>query len=232
MLHGGDYLLARTLRDELQRRDFPVMNSTANKVRLRALYSRCQRGLMSYEGLSLNELKLYVAQRALPPILSQKKTVSILKAQLEQADDETTFSRFSDLPPEIRQIIYNLHFKFLDTCTSTNKYQPPITLASRGIRHESLPLFYECCEFSVLTSGNRHAQKSFNMALHAGVRAFVETTSAQNLARIRKMYIRFDDLGITLRMNLENKATPIRVSRASNLVYPQGPDQTHQKRKD
>ena len=231
MLHSGEVLSVRTLRDELQRQDFPVMKSTTDKDRLRALYARCQRGLMSYEGLSLNELKLCVAQRALPPILDQKRTVSVLKAQLEQADDGTTFSRFSDLPPEIRQIIYNLYFKFIDTCGSRQKYQPPITLASRGIRHESLPLFYECCEFSVHTSGDSHAQQSFNMALHTRARAFVEATSAQNFAHIRMMRICFNDLMIYLQMDLTNKATPITILWYTKIRYPQDPDQTHEKRK-
>ena len=232
MLHSGEGLTVCNLRDELQGQDFPVMKSTTDKVRLRALYARCQRGLMSYEGLSLNELKLYVAQRALPPILGQKRTVSVLKAQLEQADDGTTFSRFSDLPPEIRQIIYNLYFKFIDTCTSTNKYQPPVTLASRGIRHESLPLFYESCMFSVFTSMNWHAQQNFDKALLAESGAFVEATSAQNFAHIRMMHIRFNDLRIALQMNLTNKATPIGILWYSKLRYQEDHDQIPQKRKD
>lgn len=232
MLREGEVLSARTLRDRLQWQNFPLMKSTTDKVRLRALYARCQRGLMSYEGLPHSELKLYVAQRALPPILGQKRTVNLLKAQLEQADEGTTFSRFSDLPPEIRRIIYDLHFQFLDPRSRTYKYQPPITLASRGIRCESLPLFYERCEFLIRTSTNQHAQRIFNIALQAEGRAFIRATSAQDFAHIRRMRIDFYDLGINLQVDLTNKTTPISISWYSRTQYPVDPDHNHRKRKD
>lgn len=59
MLCDKEALSARALRDELQRRNYAVMKITIDKVRLRALCARCQRGLMSYEGLPASELKLY-----------------------------------------------------------------------------------------------------------------------------------------------------------------------------
>ena len=228
-LHPGERYTANILRKLLRKNNFATLKSTSI-ARLRTLYIRSQRGLLSYEGLPLHELKRYAAQRALPALIGQKNTIKVLKAQLEMADEEATFDRFLDLPPEIRQIIYHLHFKFLDTWTPAPKYQPPITLASRGIRHESLPHFYESCEFSIRTSGSWHAQKSFSIALYAAARAVVKTTSAQNFARIRKMYIRFDDLRIVLHMNLTKKATPIRISWCHRL--PQESAQTRQKRKD
>lgn len=62
--------------------------------------------MTSYEGIPLDDLKRYAAQRALPPIVGSKNRLGPIKAQLEQADDEATFNRFSDLPPELRLLIY------------------------------------------------------------------------------------------------------------------------------
>lgn len=230
MLDEGEHLTVSNLRDALQRRKFTVMRSTTNKVRLKALYARCQRGLMSYEGLHPRELKLYAAQRALPPILNQKETVKVLKMQLEEADDKAIFSHFSALPPEIRRIIYDLHFKYLRTCPGVYKYQPPITLASRHIRHESLPLFYERCESMISTTTNLFVQQSFNMALSARSRAFIEATSTKNFARIRMMRIDFNDLSIDLRVDLTNKATAIQITWYSRLRYLDDP--VHQECRD
>lgn len=222
MLHEGKTLRARFLRENLQQQNYPVMKSTTDKARLRALYARYQRGLMSYEGLPLHELKLYAAQRDLPLIVDKKATVKVLKAQLEQADDETTFGRFSDLPPEIRQIIYDLHFKYINTRSlGSSKYQPPITLVSRQIRHESLPLFYKCSEFTVSTSNNLNVQQSFNKALGTRARAFIGATSTQDFAHIRMMRIIFLDLSIDLRMDLKNKETPLKMSWHCQLEYPE-----------
>jgi hypothetical protein len=70
--------------------------------RFKALYVRCQRGLISYEGFSARELKLFVKQRALTIEPNKKPTIPALRRLLEQADDDATFDRFLELPPETR----------------------------------------------------------------------------------------------------------------------------------
>jgi hypothetical protein len=80
---------------------------------LRVLYSHYQRGLLSYEGLRASELETFISQRALPPRIDKRPTVSNLKRLLELADDDATFDRFLDLPPELRQQIYDHYFDSL-----------------------------------------------------------------------------------------------------------------------
>ena len=125
-------------------------------ARLLVLYVRCQRGLLSYEGLPLHELELYASQRALPTIEGQEATVATLTTHLEEADDNVTF-RLSDLPPELRKIVFSHYFNSFSEPIHDLRYsagpdlrcQPPITCISRIIREESLPLFYGSFDFAV-----------------------------------------------------------------------------------
>lgn len=149
-------------------------------VRLRELYIRHQRGFLSYERLHIRELRLFVKQRGLPRTAI---TTAALRAQLEQADEDATFNRFSDLPPELRQQIFEHHFDSFDVSRnhlSTPGGQPPITLASRQTRLEALPLFYSRCRFNF-----RFTVTVAGHGLHPCVQKFVSKTTAHNFARIR-----------------------------------------------
>ncbi|GAB7330384.1 hypothetical protein MBLNU13_g02005t2 [Cladosporium sp. NU13] len=133
-LDSGTALSARSLRQHLSRKKFkPLIQTT--KPRLRELYVRYQRGMLSYERLPLRELRKFTAQRAL---LTNTDTtlnsVKELKGLLEKADDDATFGRFSDLPPELRQIVFLHYFNSLVVREVRHKQQPPITLVSHSVR--------------------------------------------------------------------------------------------------
>lgn len=91
--------------------------------------------MLSYERLPLSELRKFTAQRAL---LTNTDTtlnsVKELKRLLEKADDDATFGRFSDLPPELRQIVFLHYFNSLVVREVRHKQQPPITLVSHSVR--------------------------------------------------------------------------------------------------
>ena len=159
------------------------LNDEHSKVktlkRLRELYVRQQRGLLSYERFTARELKSFVVQRGLLLTATTKATVATLRAQLEQADEDATFDRFSDLPAELRQQIFKQYFDSFDDSRegmSEPGGQPPITLVSRQTRLEALPLYYSRCHFRLYTGGHgRHLPDS----------AFVSATPAHHFARIR-----------------------------------------------
>lgn len=65
------------------------------------------------------------------------------------ADDDRTFDRFCDLPPEIRTQIYGLHFDALKSKCLSLPCQPPVTRASRLLRSEALPMFYGSSTFHI-----------------------------------------------------------------------------------
>ncbi|GAB7330334.1 hypothetical protein MBLNU13_g01969t1 [Cladosporium sp. NU13] len=83
-------------------------------IRLRELFVRHQRALLSYEGLTVGELRLFVVQRGLSSTTAAKATAATLKARLEQADEDATFNWFTELPPEIRQQIFEQDFESLN----------------------------------------------------------------------------------------------------------------------
>jgi hypothetical protein len=65
---------------------------------------------------------------------------------LEDADDQLSFPRFFELPPEIRDLVYGHHFSGHETMKHKH-HQPPLTLASSQLRAEALPVFYKCVTF-------------------------------------------------------------------------------------
>lgn len=113
---------------------------------------------MSYEGCSVDELQAFCKARGLP---AKATTASRLARALETADDLATFPRFLDLPAELRNAIYELHFHGFDSFSGEH-VQPPLTMASRQLRSETLPLFYDCATFELRA-------KSF-LATRQGVR--------------------------------------------------------------
>jgi hypothetical protein len=108
-LDFGVALPARRLRPRISNMDLTTLRKTTTS-RLRELYIWLQRGLICYEGLSIRELRHFAAQPGLA--VSTEATFNsfkALKVLLEKADDDATFERFSDLSPELRQIVF-LHY--------------------------------------------------------------------------------------------------------------------------
>ena len=130
----------RELKRKLDEQGY-YYKSSATKARLRDLLVRYDRGLLSYEKYTPKELKEFAVQRHLDIPTDTKKDV--LVSTLEQADEDATFDRIFDLPPELRNHIYTLHFEQFSVCN--RPITPPITQASRQLRQESLLLFYRTC---------------------------------------------------------------------------------------
>lgn len=127
----------------------------ASKAVLASSLGRLERGLLCYEKCNVDQLPSFCESRGL---MSKAMTVLGLARRLEKADDDSTFPRFLELPPEIRNLIYECHFAAYEAINHKH-YQPPITLASRQMRGESLPLFYKCATFEWhFTAYNRHGR--------------------------------------------------------------------------
>lgn len=219
-LDPGGPLRAKDLRELLRERNFATLKSTS-VARLKTLYIRSQRGLLSYEGLPLHELKRFAAQRALPAVVGQKKTIKVLKAQLEMADEEATFDRFLDLPPELRCLIYAFHFESFPSDSAMRylrhvprlKRQPPISFSCREVRREALPLFYGSCELEVKVNipfGD--VKMPFFKALDDTSAAFIKSTTTSNFARIRFLHLCFGSCRVGLMLDFTNEKDPIQVT--------------------
>jgi hypothetical protein len=134
----------KTLTAQLQQRNYKVLK-LANKDRLVQMLSRHDRGLLSYDGCRVEELRMFCTQRGLSPSAMQRPNKAQLVKMLEQADDKAAFPHFMDLPAELRVHIYILYFGSLPELAQPA--QPPISKASRITRTESLPIFYKKCSF-------------------------------------------------------------------------------------
>ncbi|KAF2161570.1 hypothetical protein M409DRAFT_58968 [Zasmidium cellare ATCC 36951] len=89
-------------------------NVSTTRPRLAYLVSRAQRGFMSYEKRSLNELKAFCTARKIQGVdrFAGKRQ---LIALLEREDDAgASFNRFFDLPPELRNRIYSFYMDAID----------------------------------------------------------------------------------------------------------------------
>ena len=184
---------------------------TATQRRLRELYIRSQRGLVSYEFMDLPELKLYIAQRGLPAF-DQKTEVSSFKRQLEQADDETRF-RFLDLPPELRVQIYTHYFKSFVGTRANIQTQPPITGACQLVRQESLPVFYSTCKFRLDIKNVSIIRRLLDCTPQAD--NFLQLTTADHFGLIRTIDIvfHFPSVSVELFIDLGNSTTPVEIRR-------------------
>ncbi|KAF7188092.1 hypothetical protein HII31_10566 [Pseudocercospora fuligena] len=103
------------------------------------LFIRVQRGLPIYEKYLDGDLVKFCIARQLH-IRSFKRDKLINR--LADADERLVFKRFLDLPPEIRIEIFEIYMASLERkAYSEPPPPPPITVVSKVIRRESLPVF-------------------------------------------------------------------------------------------
>ncbi|KAK4626094.1 hypothetical protein CLAFUW4_04088 [Fulvia fulva] len=134
----------------------------ASHARLQSLCARAARGLMSYEGLTAPQLQRLCTRRkvSVPVKLTGRKLA--LRALLVAADERPRqFTKFTQLPTEIRVMIYSHHTKWLQTRLGSCDSQParvadwsfvappppPLARVSRQLRDEFLPEFYTAVNF-------------------------------------------------------------------------------------
>jgi hypothetical protein len=213
-LHSGEQHGTKQLLQILEDGKYPFKSKSKGLPRLRALFVRCQRGLMSYEGTPLSELKLYVTQRALPVIPGQKVTVTGLKAQLEQADEDFTFP-FSELFPELRNMVFSYYFNSFDDPPRylVPRCQPPITHVSRTVRRESLPIFYGRFNFRIISAACSLAHKP--MWYHLHTEELLQRTTPKHLSWLRTITLdlRLVSCQLILEIDVCNRSTPVKITR-------------------
>lgn len=114
--------------------------------RLEYLSNRAQRGLISYYGRPVAELRKFCTDRKIEDFKGMKKA-GLIKV-LEDEDEWSQFPRFLDLPAELRVLIYEFSFDVMigDSYRETNALfeirPPPVTSVCKLLRQESRPLFY------------------------------------------------------------------------------------------
>ncbi|KAK4549782.1 hypothetical protein LTR36_005083 [Oleoguttula mirabilis] len=123
-----------------------TFSTSVPDARLKQLLSRAERSLISYEKCDREELAGFCTSRKLT--FTGEDDVTPLLKILEHADEGAKFVRFTELPAEMRVRIYGLHFETLGTAFEA-PVQPPIAKASRLLRTEALPVFYQSITFLI-----------------------------------------------------------------------------------
>ncbi|KAI5360505.1 hypothetical protein Slin15195_G084240 [Septoria linicola] len=121
------------------------------------LHKRVERGLAVYDKYTLLELrstcenKYHKLPEDLPKGKRAQRTKLVEFLHDEDEKDNVKFAKFTELPKEMRLMIYEQHLWELEERSHDMHVwaQPPLARASRMLREESLPLFYECCTFTI-----------------------------------------------------------------------------------
>lgn len=162
----------------------------AKRDRVMNLLYRAERGLLSYGYYTKANLQVFVEDRRLQDTIPATATKSEMIAGLEKADDDATFSRFVELPPELRVRIYEYHFHTFGSVDTPA--QPPVTLVSRLLREEALPLFYEIGRFKFTAFPRYGGVGQRTTVLNDNGRQLLKVLSGDGLSRIRKLELSFD----------------------------------------
>nr|OQO18842.1 hypothetical protein B0A51_13905 [Rachicladosporium sp. CCFEE 5018] len=144
-----DHLVTASLVSAFLTRHNYFHHPSARRTRLVKLAIRRERGLISYEDCSVFELHGFVFSRGLlngfPGYLDSEQAVAIL----EDADDDASFLRFTDLPRKLQLRIFALYLSSLGPLPVRPRI-PPLAFASKSTYEMVRPLFYTCCTFTIL----------------------------------------------------------------------------------
>lgn len=152
---------------------------------------RLQCGKTNYESCEDFELRRFVHDRKLLTVAAPLQQIikrDVLIELLKTADDQQSFDKFLDLPPELRERIAKYYIREFGAAL-TFPTQPPLARTSRLVRREVLPLFYQRCVFELHyegISGNRIKPCSKTLEwLHA--------LGPENFASIRRLYLKANE---------------------------------------
>ncbi|RMZ08918.1 hypothetical protein D0862_03810 [Hortaea werneckii] len=144
------YMKIAEMRGVLKSRNYHVTKRMTSDL-LRSALRRSEQGHMSYHNCSNDELRRLIQARKIDlspfgPKLSKRELVDVLQSE----DKKPEFHRFQELPPELRNRIYECHFASFHQPISAPS-QPPITKVSSLLRRETLQLFYHSYQGKVVS---------------------------------------------------------------------------------
>ncbi|KAK3628215.1 hypothetical protein LTR56_018729 [Elasticomyces elasticus] len=115
---------------------------------LAALLGRLQAGLLLVGHLHMIKIRNLLSQEQRARVRGGMGVSRQYIALMDQDTRDRTFHRFLDLPPELRQRIYNYTFSYSDN--AYHLQQPAIARVCRLLRTESLPVFYKNNRFGIM----------------------------------------------------------------------------------
>lgn len=173
----------KEIKDELEKRNYPIPNSFARPQALENLY-RSDRGLLSYYGMTAGQLRKIIKARKIECNERLGDRRRLLIRMLQAEDDDPKFQRFLNLPPELRNRVYEFYYADL-TQPIYAPSQPPLTRTCRLLRQETLGMLYSTSTFLLSfprTLGTLQIPNQLGL--------FIYGTSSLNISAIRHLTIR------------------------------------------
>lgn len=123
------------------------LNKSLTLEELHKLFLHHRTAHVCYDACSDAELRAFATDRDLITARQRCSRHALVK-KLMQADADPTFDRFTDLPAELRAIIYELYMSDFTQEKLAEPTQPPLTRVSVALRKEAIPIFYDKCRFN------------------------------------------------------------------------------------
>lgn len=160
---------------------------------------RSNSGKLSYGQFTNKELRDFMNSRGIVKNFGKGKIGkrSELIAELEREDDDPKFHHFIKLPAELRNMVYTYYYAEFKDKNLNCPQQPPLTVTSRQIRNEALPLFYASCLFEFRYFADHPAER---FRLPTEFCNWIHATKESDIARINRFVITGDIWCDILRM--------------------------------
>lgn len=184
-------LTAKDIRSHLASRHYYTPHKM-KKADLEDNLYRANRGLMSYYNITNDRLRGFLKDRKIDLqqtiIGNRLGTARELIQVLQDADENLKFEKFTELPPELRNMVYEYYFASFDQPIYAPT-QPPLTLTCRLLRKESLPIFYSSSEF-LLTFSKTNPLEGEHLRMPNQLALFIHNTSLANFATIQHIHVK------------------------------------------
>ena len=163
-----------------------------------AHFARKARGLTNHGECLVKELKELIRARGIE-IPQDCVRKDALIAVLENADNQVKFTKFLELPAELREVVYENYFENLGHLPLLPR-QPPLLLAARQLRNEAMPKYFSHLTFKlgfvtnlrtpdIMFPSPSRSQWYLRTTTHKDTDAMLKRISEQEFANIKHLKI-------------------------------------------
>lgn len=118
---------------------------------------------------------------------------AVMTKLLETADKKQVFDRFLDLPPELRNRVYEMHMNGMGSAHIGSR-PPPVCRASRQLRHETVPIWFNTRPLDMniaLPDGRSGNRITFN-AHTQKISTLLSAHVSERLTPVKKVVVKCD----------------------------------------
>ena len=184
-----------SMRDKIHALGYSNVKDRLTKKDLSTYLERQDKGLLCYEKCSNDEIRAFANARDIlcwvgDDDLALPDQRSLTIDALMEDDGDPRFSKFLDLPAELRQRIYEYYdAEFEDILVYPTK--PPLAQTCHQLYQEVLPVFYSKHEFAIDVIRDRRDDAKFRE--HETTHMWLSQLSPAHAASIRRLQILVTD---------------------------------------